>query len=136
MNTNILLVEDSRDDEELVLLALRQAGISADVAVARDGEQAVARLGNAAEMAAMRMVLLDLKVPKLNGFEVLKRIRANDATRRLPVVVFTSSDVRSDIERAYELGANCYVCKPVDFVEYSDVVQQIGRFWLALNRKV
>lgn len=129
----ILLVEDSRDDEELALLALRQAGFSATVQVARDGEEAVACLA-AMPPGGFRLVLLDLKIPKLDGFEVLRRIRSSNGTALLPVVVFSSSDTPSDIERAYRLGASAYVCKPVEFDQYSEVVRQIGAFWIGLNR--
>jgi two-component system, response regulator len=129
----ILLVEDSADDEELVKLALQQAGFANQVRVARDGEQALDAL---AELpAGVRLVVLDLKLPKLNGFELLRQIRANPATAQLPVVVFTSSDAPEDIRRAYEAGANAYVCKPVEFDHYAEVVRQIGSFWINLNRK-
>src|SRR5687768_10254617 len=100
--TAILLVEDSRDDEELVLLALQQAGIQPVVRVARDGEQALERLDDP-PAGGFLFVLLDLKIPKLDGFEVLRRIRERPDTRLLPVVVFSSSDVPADIERAYGL---------------------------------
>jgi two-component system, response regulator len=128
--TSILLVEDSRDDEELVMLALQQAGIQASVTVAHDGEEAMERVS-----PAFQLVLLDLKLPKLDGFEVLRRIREGQATRHLPVVVFSSSDLPVDVERAYRLGANAFVSKPVEFEEYADVVKKIGAFWIALNRK-
>jgi two-component system, response regulator len=128
--TSILLVEDCRDDEELVMLALQQAGIQAQVTVARDGEEALERVS-----AGFQLVLLDLKLPKVDGFEVLRRIRQTAPTRLLPVVVFSSSDVPTDVERAYALGANAFVSKPVEFDEYSEVVRQIAMFWIKLNRK-
>ena len=102
--------------------------------LARDGEEALNILAGTHPHGGFRLVLLDLKIPKLDGFEVLRRIRADTVTRSLPVVVFSSSDVVEDIERTYKFGANSYVCKPVDFETHSNVVKQIGRFWLGLNR--
>ena len=125
----ILLVEDSPDDVEFALLALREAGIDAPVDVAGDGEAAVAYLAR----TRPRLVILDLKIPKLGGFDVLARIRADDRTRHVPVVIFSSSDVPEDVVRAYDLGANSYVRKPVEFDRYADAVGRVGRYWLEVN---
>jgi two-component system response regulator len=130
----ILLVEDSQDDEELAVLALRETGLEVTIDVARDGEEAIRYLFDRDDGALPACVFLDVKLPKLDGFEVLRRIRESPRTRFLPVVVLTSSDVPEDIARAYELGANSYVRKPVEFSEFSDTVQQVGRYWLRLNQ--
>jgi two-component system response regulator len=135
----ILLVEDNPNDEALTLRALRKAGIANDVAVARDGPEALDylfRTGARAdrEPAALpRMVLLDLKLPKLSGIEVLRRIRAEESTRLLPVIILTSSKEDKDLVDGYTLGANSYVVKPVDFVQFAESVRQLGLYWLVVN---
>mgnify|MGYP001767451747 CR=1 FL=1 len=131
----ILLVEDSPDDVELTIRALRKARIAASVRVARDGAEALeALLGDEAALAkGLRVVLLDLKLPRLGGFEVLERIRREEATRALPVVVLSSSREECDVRRAYELGANSYVVKPVEFERFSDAVGEVGSYWLLRN---
>jgi len=134
----ILLVEDNPDDVTLTLRALKSRNITNDVVVASDGVQALEFLfgagtaPGAAELPAV--VLLDLKLPKVNGLEVLQRIRADERTRMLPVVILTSSDEERDIIKGYSLGANSYVRKPVDFVEFTEAAKQLGLYWLLMNR--
>jgi CheY-like chemotaxis protein len=135
----ILLVEDNPDDEALTLRALRKHNVTNQVVVARDGAEAVEwlfRTGKYADRDASvtpQVILLDLKLPKVDGLEVLRRIRGDDRTSLLPVVILTSSKEEEDILNGYRLGANSYVRKPVDFVEFTDAVRQLGLFWLLLN---
>jgi CheY-like chemotaxis protein len=135
----ILLVEDNPNDEALVLRVLRKHNIGNEIAVARDGAEAVEYLfgrdaGSDAPLRRLpQLVLLDMKLPKLDGLEVLSRIRAEERTRSLPVVIFTSSKEERDIAASYRLGANSYVRKPVDFVEFAEAVRQVGLYWLILN---
>lgn len=135
----ILLVEDNQDDEELALLALKKGKIVNDVIVARDGAEALEYLfGNGSgadrEVSELpQLVLLDLKLPKVDGLEVLHRLRAEPRTRRLPVVILTSSKEEDDLMRGYDEGANSYVRKPVDFDEFVEVVRQLQMYWLVLN---
>ena len=136
----ILLVEDNADDEALTLRALRKNNITNKVVVARDGVEAVDYLFGTGSYAGRdpqdlpRMVLLDLKLPKLNGFEVLEKLRADQRTRLLPVIILTSSKEQRDIAHGYHLGANSYVRKPVDFAEFLEAVKILGIYWLALNQ--
>jgi CheY-like chemotaxis protein len=134
----ILLVEDNPDDVALTLRALKSHNITNEVVVARDGAEALDCLfgadGEAASPEAPAVVLLDLKLPKVNGLEVLQRIRADERTRLLPVVILTSSDEQRDVIDGYRLGANSYVRKPVDFVEFTQAAKQLGLYWLLLNR--
>lgn len=128
----ILLIEDNPDDVELTRLALRETDLPMRMVVARDGVEAVeALLG--AQAIHPQLVLLDLKLPKLNGLDVLSRMRADERTRHLPVVVLTSSLEDEDLARCYALGANSYVRKPVDFARFVDVVNRLGIYWLVLN---
>lgn len=135
----ILLVEDNPDDEELTLRALRRGNIANEVAVARDGSEALEYLfgtgsndgRDPSQMPAV--VLLDLKLPKIGGLEVLKRIRADSRTGMIPVVILTSSSEDEDMIRSYESGANSYVRKPVNFAEFTNAVSQLGLYWLLLN---
>jgi two-component system response regulator len=133
----ILLVEDNPADEALTLRALRAANIANRVVVARDGAEALDRLFNAELHVGLPMlpelVLLDLKLPKLDGHEVLKRIRANARTQLLPVVILTTSVEDQDRFEGYRLGANSYIRKPVNFAEFSRAVTQVGLYWLVLN---
>ena len=135
----ILLVEDNRDDEELALLTFRKSNIANKVVVARDGAEALDYLFGTGSLAGHdspvlpQLVLLDLKLPKIDGLEVLKRLRADPRTRRLPVVVLTSSREEQDLIESYDLGANSYVRKPVDFARFADAVQQLQMYWLVLN---
>jgi two-component system response regulator len=136
----ILLVEDDPDDEELTQLALREGNISNRVIVARDGSEALDYLFATGDHAGRdpghlpEVVLLDLKLPKVDGLEVLRRLRADDRTRLLPVVILTSSDEEQDLLNGYRLGANSYVRKPIDFTQFSAAVRQLGLYWLVLNR--
>jgi two-component system, response regulator len=136
----ILLVEDNPDDEELTRVALEESKIANELVVARDGVEAVDYLfGTGAHAgrdpsAMPQVVLLDLKLPKLNGLEVLRRMRAAERTRYLPVVILTSSDEEQDLLESYGLGANSYVRKPVDFAQFVESVRQLGLYWLVLNR--
>jgi len=128
----ILLVEDNPDDEFLTRDALRTGGVSHDVVVVRDGAEAVEWIF-APETATPDLVLLDLKLPKMSGFDVLERIRSNGSTRGLPVVILTSSSEVQDIQRSYGMGANSYVRKPVNFSEFVRAVQALGVYWLTVN---
>jgi CheY-like chemotaxis protein len=134
----ILLVEDNADDELLTLRALRQNNIATDVVVARDGAEALTYLigGDGAaplDISSPTVVLLDLKLPKIDGLEVLRRIRADERTQLLPVVILTSSNEEQDVMSGYALGANSYVRKPVDFAAFAETVRQLGLYWLILN---
>jgi two-component system response regulator len=139
-NKPILLVEDNPDDEALTLRAFRKHNISNAIVVVRDGAEALdwlfARGSHATRDSNVlpQVVLLDLKLPKLNGLEVLEAVRADARTRVLPVVLLTSSKEDRDILRGYELGANSYVQKPVDFVEFVEAIRQLGLYWLVLNQ--
>ncbi len=135
----ILLVEDNPDDEALTLRALRKNNILNDVAVARDGQQALDYLfcegafaGRAADDVPT-VVLLDLKLPKISGLEVLQRLRADERTRLQPIVILTSSKEEQDIVNGYRLGANSYIQKPVDFNQFIEAVRQLGLYWLMMN---
>jgi two-component system response regulator len=128
----ILLVEDNPDDVDLTLMALHDENIANPVEVARDGAEAVAYLEDEDKQLPL-VVLLDLKLPRLSGNEVLERIRANPRTHLLPVVVLTSSTEQSDLQSSYRNGANAYVRKPVDFDRFSEIVRQLGLFWLVTN---
>ena len=132
----ILLVEDNPDDEELTVMALKAAGLHNEILVARDGVEALEYLLGSERRPALEspaLVILDLKLPKMNGFQVLQRARAVERLRRLPVVVLTSSDTDEDVVRSYDLGANSYVRKPVAFAAFATAVKQVGAYWLLLN---
>jgi two-component system response regulator len=136
----ILLVEDNSRDEALTRRALKKSNIVNEVVVARDGVEALDYLFGTGTQAgrdmtaAPQLVLLDLKLPKVDGLQVLQRIRADERTKRLPVVVFTSSSEEEDVIKSYDLGANSYVRKPVDFEQFLEATRQLGMYWLVLNQ--
>jgi two-component system response regulator len=138
-NKVILLVEDNPRDEALTLRALRKGNILNEIVVARDGVEALDYIFGRGKYADRdvgerpQLVLLDLKLPKMDGFEVLGEIRSDDRTRHQPVVVFTSSDEEADLVRSYDLGANSYVRKPVDFDQFLEATKQLGLYWLLTN---
>jgi two-component system response regulator len=138
-NRTILLVEDNPDDEELTLRALSRNNISNQVVVVRDGQEAVDWLEGTGLHAGRdplnipALILLDLKLPKIDGLDVLRRLRANPRTALVPVVILTSSKEDRDRASGYQSGANSYVQKPVDFTSFVDAVRQLGMYWLMLN---
>ena len=136
-NSPILLAEDRNDDQVLVKRAIRKEGIENPLVVASDGTEAFDLMfGNGGPEGPITpaLVLLDIKMPRVDGFEVLERIRADQRTSRIPVVMMTSSDEERDLARSYDLGANSYVRKPVDFSQFADAISMISRYWLCLNR--
>ena len=141
-NKTILLVEDNPDDEALTLRALKRNHIANEVVVTRDGAEALDYLFGEGKFAGRdpaqrpEVILLDLKLPKMDGLEVLKRLRADDRTRRIPVVILTTSSEEQDIAASYDLGANSYIRKPVDFRQFTEAVRQLGLYWLLFNETV
>jgi two-component system response regulator len=135
----ILLVEDNPDDEALTVRALKKHNVANEIVVARDGVEALEHLFATGKHAGRdpaerpQIVLLDLKLPKMDGIEVLKRIRANPGTAMLPVVILTSSKEEADVIEGYRNGCNSYVRKPVNFDEFLEVARQLGLYWLLLN---
>lgn len=128
----ILLVEDDPDHELLTIRALNKSNVANDVRVARDGEEAIQMLFGP-DPIKPQLILLDLKLPKVEGLEVLRRIRENPSTRTLPVVALTSSDEDRDLIRSYQLGVNSYIRKPVNFTDFAEATRQLGMYWLVLN---
>ena len=139
-NKVILLVEDNPRDEALTLRALRKSNIVNEVVVARDGVEALDYFSGTGKFAGReldvmpQLILLDLKLPKVDGLQVLKKIRADEHTKRLPVIIFTSSSEEEDMIKSYDLGANSYVRKPVDFDQFMEATRQLGLYWLVLNQ--
>lgn len=135
----ILLIEDNPDDEELTLLAFEQSDINSEVVVARDGVEALDYLFGTGKLAGRNLdvmpalILLDLQLPRINGLEVLQRIRADNRTKYIPVVILTTSNEQQDLINSYKLGCNSYIRKPVDFEQFQTAVQQLGMYWLLLN---
>ncbi|HBA84781.1 MAG TPA: two-component system response regulator [Verrucomicrobia bacterium] len=143
MNDNqveIILMEDDPNDVELIMRALRKCNLLNKIVILKDGAEALDYLYaqgihmNNASHAMPKVVLLDLKLPKVNGLEVLRKLKADERTKLLPVVVLTSSREQQDIENAYKMGANSYVTKPVNFEEFAKAVTSLGMYWLMLNR--
>ena len=140
-NGTILLVEDNPDDQKLTLRALRKNHIANEIVIAEDGAQALDYLLGTGQFAGRdarnrpALVLLDLKLPKVDGLSVLAQVRADERTKMVPVVVLTSSAEERDLVRSYELGVNSYVRKPVDFVEFVEAARQLGVYWLILNEQ-
>ena len=138
-NKVVLLVEDNPDDEALTLRALRKHNLANEIIVARDGQEALDYLFGEGEYAGRdihslpQVILLDLKLPKVDGLQVLEQLRNTEHTRNVPVVVLTSSSQEQDMMRSYDLGANSYVRKPVDFEEFLEAARQLGLYWLVLN---
>lgn len=138
----VLLVEDNADDVDLTLRAFQKTQIANEVVVVRDGEQALDYLfatdpHTGREQSALpEVILLDLKLPKVDGLEVLRAVRANEDTKLLPVVILTSSVEERDLVDGYGLGANSYIRKPVDFTQFLEAVRQLGLYWLVLNQPV
>lgn len=136
----ILLVEDNAGDEKLTLHELRRQNISNRIHVVRDGEEALEYLFGTGRYEARdandhpRVVLLDLKLPKVDGLEVLRRVKGDERTRRIPVVVLTSSREEKDIVQSYDLGVNSYIVKPIDFDQFAAAVKQLGLYWLLVNQ--
>ncbi|ARU59392.1 response regulator receiver [Oleiphilus messinensis] len=136
---HVLLVEDNPKDEFLTLRALNKMTAGLVVDVVRDGQEALDYLfaenqfQDRQETASPGLVILDLKLPKIGGLEVLKRIRSDPRTRLIPVVVLTSSDEHSDLQTSYELGVNSYVCKPIPFPELNQIIGRLGQYWLSVN---
>jgi len=141
MIKSILLVEDNPDDEELTMIAFRKSNMVNEVIVARDGVEALDYLFGAGPYAGRdtnvmpTVILLDLKLPKIDGLEVLKRVRENQRTRRVPVVILTSSKEQEDILKSYDYGANSYIRKPVNFPQFVEAAQNLGLYWLMLNEQ-
>lgn len=138
----ILLVEDNPNDELLTLMAFKDNNITNMVVVTRDGEEALDYLFGTGKYTGRdlslqpQVVLLDLKLPKIDGLEVLQAIRSNPITKLLPVVILTSSKEEVDILKSYQLGANSYIRKPVDFEQFSEAIKQLGLYWLVLNESL
>lgn len=136
--TRILLVEDDPNDVELIKLAFDAYNFANQMDVVHDGEQALTYLlgreGQAPIQQLPRLVLLDLKLPKINGLRVLETLRANPRTRQLIVVVMTSSQEDSDLNACYDLGVNSYIVKPLDFQQFTDIARQVGLYWMLINR--
>jgi CheY-like chemotaxis protein len=135
----VLLVEDNKDDEKLTIRALQKARLQNEIRVVRDGEEALdflfcsGKYSDRAKDDLPQFILLDLKLPKLTGHEVLEKIRQDRRTKLLPVIILTSSREDIDLEKCYAYGANSYIVKPVDTAQFSECVQQLGMYWLVLN---
>jgi two-component system response regulator len=131
----ILLIEDNPSDVDLTRRALAKSRIANELVVAEDGEGALSYLGREGNHELPALALLDLNLPKLSGLEVLRRIRADARTRRLPVVILTSSKEEQDLATGYDLGVNSYIRKPVDFRQFAHCIEQVGLYWLVLNEQ-
>lgn len=138
-NKTILLVEDNPDDEALAIRALRRHNISNEIVVAHDGVEALDYLFGTGIFAGRdinlkpTVILLDLKLPRIDGLEVLRRLREDERTKLLPIVILTTSNEEQDMLNSYSLGCNSYIRKPVDFVQFSEAIRQLGMYWLLMN---
>jgi len=138
---NILLIEDSDDDEQLILRAFKKMNLVNNIVIKRDGEEALAYFFDEQGKLILskedfpQLILLDLQLPRISGLDVLQRLRAHDATKSLPVSIFTSSDAEIDIAKAYSNGANSFVQKPIEMHNFFKAVQELGSYWLLLNKK-
>jgi two-component system response regulator len=133
----LLLVEDNLNDVELTLHVLRKHNFANDIKVVRDGEEALAFLfgGDGGSENIPKVILLDLKLPKVNGLEVLGKVKSDPRTKSIPVVILTSSREERDLAVCYELGVNSYIVKPVDFTQFTESIRQLGLYWLLLNER-
>jgi len=135
----VLLVEDNPKDEVLTLRALKKSNVDGIIIVVRDGAEALDYLFRKGKFKDReieeipRFILLDLKLPKIDGFSVLRKIRSDSRTKKLPVVIFTSSSEEKDLNNSYEMGANSYICKPIDFEKFVETINLVGNYWLNLN---
>ncbi len=139
MAAEILLAEDNPTDAELTIRALRKSGMGVEIMWVQDGEEALQFMQRSGKYAERtngdpRLVLLDLKMPKVDGLEVLAKLKADPALCAIPVVIMTSSDQQSDLVKSYELRANSYIVKPVDFAKFTDQVSRLGQYWILINR--
>ncbi|HVL67400.1 MAG TPA: response regulator [Vicinamibacterales bacterium] len=132
-NLEILLVEDNPNDVELALHAFRANNLANDVAVARDGAEALQLLFDPERQVRPKVILLDLKLPKIDGLDVLRRVKSEPSTKLIPVVVLTSSREERDLVESYQLGVNSYIVKPIDFDQFTEAVRQLGLYWLLFN---
>jgi len=134
----ILLVEDNADDELLTVRAIKKSGFNVEINVARDGQEALDYLTSHQKTVIVEnlptLILLDLKLPKVDGLEVLKAIKTSDKFKLIPVVILTTSKEEQDLDNAYKLGVNSYVCKPVDATEFTDAIQKLGIYWFQINQ--
>jgi CheY-like chemotaxis protein len=139
-NIEILLVEDNQDDLDMALRSLRKRDMNTQIQIARDGAEALNFIFCQGEFAARKfenpakVILLDLKLPKIDGMEVLKRIKADSRTKMIPVVILTSSKEQRDVVESYNLGVNSYIVKPVNFEQFAETVQELGMYWLLHNQ--
>ncbi len=134
-NRKILLIEDNPDDVQLTLRAFKKANIHNEIIVKMDGQQALTYLFDGIDNSQMPfLILLDLKLPKMNGLEILQQIKGNSKTKLIPIIILTSSIEEQDLLKAYQLGVNSYIRKPVDFNDFIEAVQSLGFYWLLINQ--
>ncbi len=131
---DILIAEDNPHDLELTLMALKKHNLTNNIHIAKDGEEALDFIFNNPQPSHLKVIVLDLKLPKMDGLEVLRRLKADDRTKSIPVVVLTSSQHESDLAESYELGANSYIVKPVRFNAFIKAVSDLGLYWMVMNK--